>query len=323
MNQILSTNNNDGVKKQKSINNYSSNNNGDMKKILMFFGIAIITFGTIIAGVYGYKIFKNNKPSENIISKPDLSIEQTDNKLKILAKSDAGLSKLIYTWNDEQPAEEDLSGRTSQELSIDILNGENTLKIKVIDMNGNEKEIEKEFSISGDAQKPNIETAVVESSRLKITVTDESAMKYIAYRWNNEEDVKVDVENEGDALIETIIDIKRGQNTLTITGVDSSDNAETVERIFNGVNKPVIDWYKQGQYLYMTISHDMGFKSIEFSLNGNEYKYDENYSGYDSTKQKIEYKFKLKEGENTVTIKAVSTEDTQTERKGKCTYTAQ
>ena len=73
----------------------------------------------------------------------------------------------------------------------------------------------------------------------------------------------------------------------------------------------------------MKMSHDMGFEKIEFSINGTIYKYNEEYSEYDSTKQEIEYKFNLVEGENTVIILAVSTEGTQEIYRGKCNYTAE
>ena len=48
--------------------------------------------------------------------------------------------------------------------------------------------------------------------------------------------------------------------------------------------------------------------------------YDENFSGYDAEKKEIEYYFDLKEGENIVIIKAISTEETEAIYKGKCNY---
>ena len=90
--------------------------------------------------------------------------------------------------------------------------------------------------------------------------------------------------------------------------------------MFNGVNNPVIEVTRQGNRLFMTMTHDMGFKKIEFTVNGQQYVYDENFSGYDSTKQEISYQFTLKEGENTVIINAISMEDTEATYKGKCNY---
>lgn len=322
MNQILLTNNESNEKSNKS-NKYKNNNAGDMKKIIVFFGIAILIFGLVLMGIYGYKLLNKNNGDEKTISKPELSLEETENEVTIVAKSTIGINKIIYTWNDENSQEVEMNGRTSHEEKINIPDGENTLKVKVIDQNGQEIETTKSFSHVGDGEKPIIETAIIENAKLKITATDEIAMQYITYKWNDEADVKVEVENEGNTKIETTIDVKRGKNTLTVTAVNSSDNTETVNKIFNGVNDPIIEVIKNGNRINMKISHDMGFEKIEFILNETTYVYDDNFSGYDSTKEEIEYSFGLKEGENTVIITATSMEGTEATYKGKCNYSAE
>ena len=322
MNQILLTENKND--KKKNSNKYRSNNNsGDMKKIIMFFGIIILVFGITIIGIYSYKTLKNRKEQEVIITKPHLALEETEESVTIIAKSETGIEKIIYTWNEEEPNEVQMNGRTSHEEKMEIPNGENTLKVKVIDQNGQENETSKSFSITRDTEKPIIETAIVENAKLKITATDETAMKYITYKWNEEEETRIDVENEEDTVIETEIDVKRGKNTLVITAVDSLDNTEKIDKTFNGVNKPIIEVTKDGSKLFMKMTHDMGFEKIEFSMNGKIYVYDNKFSGYDPTQKEIEYQFDLKEGENTVIIVAVSTEGTDATYKGKCNYTAE
>lgn len=316
MNQILLTENkNDKNKNNKYINR---TNKKDMRKIVIFFGVAILVFGIALAGVYGYRAYNKNKKKEVIVGKPDLSLESTEEFVTIIAKSEIGIDKIIYTWNEDEPKEIEMSGRTSHEEKIDIPNGENTLNVKVVDQKGQEKEKSKEFI--NDKEKPIIETSIVENAQLKITATDNFKMNYITYKWNEEEEVKIDVENEEDQIIETTIDVKRGKNTITITAVDSVDNVQIIDKTFNGVNEPVIDVLKKQDKLYMKISHDMGFEKIEFSVNGKVYSYDSNYSGYDSTQKVIEYQFDLKEGENTVIIVADSTEGTQAIYKGKCEH---
>lgn len=319
MNQILLTEN----KNDKNKNNkYKSNNNSkDMKKIIVFFGIAILIFGLAIGGVYGYKIYNKNKDKEIVISKPEIRLEDIEKEVKVIAKSEIGISKIIYTWNEEEPKEVEQHGRTSIEEKMDIPFGESTLKVKVIDQSGQEIETIKEFSREGESEKPIIKTDIVEDAKLKITATDETAMKHIIYRWNDEEEIKVDSQTDGDKTIEVTIDVKRGENTITIEAVDIFDNTEKIDKIFKGVNKPIIEVSKNGSKLYMKMSHDMGFEKIEFSVNGQIYTYDKNFSGYDSTQKEIEYYFDLKQGENTVIIVAVSTEGTEATYKGKCDYT--
>lgn len=325
MNQILLTNN-DNYKKKNNRN--GKNNGNDIKKIIMFFSVVILVFGVMIIGVYGYKIYKNQNQEEKTIAGPEpIVMEQEENKLKIIAKAEAGINKIIYTWNEDTPKEVEMNGRTKHEEELEIPEGQNTLKIKVIDQNGEVRETSQNFYIEENKEKPKIEIdeeVLRTTGKLKIIASDENnGLKYIAYQWNDEEETKIDAESENQTTIETTIDVKRGQNTLKIRAVNNLDKENTLERSLKGVNKPIIEVTKQGGELYMKMSHDMGFEKIEFSINGTIYKYNEEYSEYDSTKQEIEYKFNLVEGENTVIILAVSTEGTQEIYRGKCNYTAE
>lgn len=319
MNQILLTNN-DNYKKKNN-----KNNGNDMKKIIIFFGIAILIFALLIIGVYAYKTYKNQNKEEKTIAGPEpIVLEQEENQLKIIAKAEAGISKIIYTWNDEEPKEVEMNGRTEHEEGLEIPEGQNTLKIKVIDQNGEERETSQDFYIEENKEKPKIEIdeeVLRTTGKLRIIASDENnGLKYITYQWNDDEETKIDAESEDQTTIETTIDVKRGQNILKIKAVNNLDKENTLEKPLKGVNKPVIEVTKQGGELYMKISHDMGFEKIEFSINGKIYKYNEEFSGYDSTKKEIEYKFNLVEGENTVIIIAVSTEETEAVYKGKCNY---
>lgn len=315
MNQILLTNE---YKKDKKNDNNNKNNSKDLKKIILFFSIVIMAFGLAISGVYGYKIYKNNKKeTKQPTGEPQLALEEAGNDITIIAKSDVGINKIIYTWNEDEPIEVEMNGRTSHEEKISMLAGENTLKVKVIDLNNQEIETTKEFNY----EKPIIATEIGEDAKLKITATDERGIKNIKYKWNDEEFTTVEAETDIDKTIETKIEVRRGRNTLTVVAVNSDNTEETITEMFNGVNKPVIKVSRRGNELYMKMSHDMGFEKVEFTVNGQTYKYDQNYAGYNANQKELEYKFALKEGENKVIILAVSTEGTEETYKGKCNYT--
>lgn len=328
MNQILLTNNQNI--KRKSSGNYSGNNSsGDMKKIIIFFAIAILVFAIAIIGVYVFKMSKENK-KEKKVEKPELSIEQIENQVKIISKAEAGINKIIYTWNDGEPTEKEMNGRTSHEEALDIPEGQNILKVVVIDENNNEIESSKEFYIE-ETSKPIIEIdETIGNGKVKITAIDENNfIKYITYKWNDEQEITVEAEGENQTIIEKTIDVKRGKNKLTIAAVNGLLKTETIEKTFNGVNNPIVEVTRDGNVIYMKITHDMGLKKIAFTVNGQEYIYDESFSGYDSTAKEIEYKYDLKEGENTVIIYAVSNETTETTNgikntetmyRGKCDY---
>lgn len=318
MNQILLTNN-ENIKR-KSSNKYNGNNSsGDMKKIIIFFSIAILIFAIAIIGVYAYKMTK--KDEEKPIGKPKLSLEQTENQVKIIAKAEVGIDEIIYKWNDEESIKEKMNGRTSHEEALEIPEGQNTLKVIVIDLNGEQIETKKEFYIE-ETKKITIELdEKIGNGKVKITATDETDfVKYITYKWNEEEEVTVEAEEENQTSIETIIDIKRGKNTLTVTAVNGLAKTETIDRIFEGVNNPVIEVTRDANTLYMRVTHDMGFEKITYTINGQEYIYDENFSEYNAEEKEIAYKFDLIEGENTVIIHAISTEKTEEIYKGKCNY---
>ena len=307
MNQILLTEN----KNDKNNKYKNSNNSKDMRTIIIFFGVVILVFGLALAGVCGYKTYNKNKKKEVIVGKPDLSLVDTEDFVTIIAKSEIGINKIIYKWNDEETNEVEMSEKgTSHEEKIDIPSGKNTLNVKVIDKNGQEKEESKEFI--NDKEKPSINTDIVEDEQMnkfvKVVATDDTEMKYITYRWNDEEEVKVEVENKGDKLIETEIEIIRGNSILTIVATDSVNNTKEVEKPFIASLEPEFDVRIVDDKVYMKIIHDMGFEKIEFSVNGKVYTYDSNYSGYDSTQKEIEFYEYLKEGQNNVKIVATSNE---------------
>lgn len=317
MNQILLTNNSNNYNKKNRGNAGSTDN---IRKIIIFFSIAILVFALLIVGIYAYKMSKNNNQGGQAVSKPEISLEEIEGKVKITAKSQTGISKLIYTWNDAEQMEMDMSGRTSYEETIDVLEGNNTLNVKVIDVNNQETETNQNFT-KEVSDKPVIETEIGQDARLRIKATSNIEMAYITYKWNEEEEVTVRAENQTDKVIEVVIDVKRGENILTVTAVNLQGDAETISKKFNGVNKPVIEVTKRGGRLNMVMTHDKGFEKIEFYLNGQIFNYDKNLSGYDPTRQEVGYAFNLQEGENIIIIVATSTEGTQSIYQGKCNYT--
>lgn len=316
MNQILLTDNDNNKKKSSS-----KNNANDIKKIIRFFAVVILVFGVAIGGVYGYKIYNNNKEKDKKVSKPQVETRENDSGITIIANSEVGISKIIYSWDDIETEELAVNGSSSYEKLIDKPDGMSTLKVKIIDQNGQEEN--KIFTYESNEETIEIDVSIVEEGELKkikIVTTSESPLEYIEYNWNDEEKVRVEAQNAEDTKMETIIDINTQKSILTVTAVDCNNNSETINKPFKWVNNPVIEVTKDGDKLYMKMSHDKGFEKIEFNVNGKEYTYDENSKGYDAEKKEIEYYFNLIEGENTVIIKATSTEKTTAEFRGKRNY---
>lgn len=318
MNQILLTNS-QNIKK-KSSGNYTQKDPIDIRKILIFFAIAVLVLAIVIIGVYIFKMTKDDKKKKTV-DKPEISLEQTDNQVKIIAKAEAGIDKIIYTWNDDEPTEVEMNGRTTHEEALEIPEGQNTLKVTVVDENKDKIESSKEFYIE-EVGKPTIELdETIGNGKVKITATDENnTIKYITYKWNEEEEITVEAEEENQTTIETTIDVKRGKNTLKVTAVNGLAKTKTIEKIFNGVNNPVIEVSRVNNTIVIKTTHDLGFEKIIYTVNEQDYIYDENYSEYDAEAKEIIYKHDLEEGENIVIVNAVSTEGTKEIYRGKCNY---
>ena len=273
-----------------------------------------------MAVVYGYKLTKKEK--EEIFELPKASLEYIEDKeyVTLVAFAEAGIDKITYIWNNEEIKELEMGGRTSHEEQIMLPKGNNILEVQVIDTLGQISKTEQEFSYNLDNEKPIIETEISDNAELRISATDETQISYVSYKWNEDEETIIEAENENDTQIETFLEVKRGKNVLTIKAADESGNVETLEKTFNGVNKPVIEVKRENNRIYMKIAHDIGFKKIEYNLNGKTYVYDENYNGYDPEQKEIEFFFELQEGENVIIILATSMENTQEVYKGKCDY---
>ncbi len=328
MNQILLTED-INRKDNKEDNNKSvkrSNNAIDMKKIVIFFAIVIMVFGISLAAIFGYRIKNRDKDTKiPLDSKPNLSIQKSENNASviILASSEIGLKKMIYSFNNIDEETIELNGRTSETKEIIIPNGVTNLKVKVIDKNNNEVEDTEQFNIN--LELPNIETSIIEEESVKkvkiIVTTQIDDIKYVKYKWDNEEEeVTLKPEDDSKNRIEAMVDIKRGVNVISIIASTVNNGIENTSIRFSGRKNPEIKVTKVLDKIYIKVTHDIGIKKIEYNINGKEYIYDENAKTYNPEAKEIEYYFKLKEGENTVKVKATSTEDSEEEFRGKKEY---
>ena len=252
-------------------------------------------------------------------------LDQVEDEATISAKAEGGIEKITYYWDLNDKTEKSLNGTSEYSESIAIPKGTNTLTVKVIDRNAQEFETSKEYTGTKDTEKPLIDLDKTDGTN--ITVTDETELAYATYRWEDEPEentVKVEAEpKEGETVAKEInikITAKKGTNTLIITAVDAAGNTEISRKTYVGKTDPEIDVYREGDKLYLKITHELGFKKVEFSVNGQTLAYDQNFSGYDATKKELFYYFNLKEGKNEVAIVATSNEDTQKTYVGQCQY---
>ena len=308
MNQILY------VQKEKK------NSTIEINKIILFFSIAVIVFGVVMLGEGVYGAYKNGVMQDAIDNAvPVAALDREGQQLKIHASHIRGIAKLEYNWNNDADTANTIegNGRTVIIQRLDMPAGTNIINVTVTDVNGKVGKYSKEFFMENgkDIAKPTINVSRV-GNNLKVVATDETALSYITYRWNEDDEIKIEPNEAENAKIETEIEILRGQNTFTLIAVDSSNNTTTLEETFLAILKPTLQVYvTQDGYLVMKASHEVGVKQIDFTLNGQAYSVQ-----YPEAPEMI-YQHPLDVGQNVVTITAYSVEDTQETFEGQCTYT--
>ena len=168
---------------------------------------------------------------------------------------------------------------------------------------------------NGDKIKPEIEL-LVENSKVKIVAKDETALSFMSYYWNDEDETKIEAREESPKQIEEKIDTLKGENTLTIVAVDKAGNETIKEQTFKGVKKPKIELLREGNELIVRVTDEEGVKKIEYTLNGQLYSTDPENSGASLNMKDVEFRQPLSAGENRITIKAYNVNDLQEEVSG-------
>lgn len=327
MNQILFENN----------NNNNDYNKIDTKKLITFLGIALICIAVIIITIKLIGMYKNNKDNQKN-AMPEISVvreNDKNNEVTIKVTCEDGIDYLIYTWNNENENKVNLNGSKTFERIIEIPdNTMNNLQVEVVSTQGINNKKTENFEKSTNNIKPVIGPVSIVDKKLNIQVSDDTGLAYILYRWENEGEQRINADENDNKTMNVELDIQRGTYKLFVTAVDIDGNEENMSRLITGVNEPQITVIKYGGVVHISVTHDRGFKQIEYIINNKKYVYNENFSQYDKNKTTVEFEFPLKEGENLVKVNAYSfektseTEDQENPLKnyasktfaGKCTY---
>ena len=325
MNQILDYDVEKGGKTPRNKGNKGSggNKNGGSSsdKIVKVFAFLLILIAIALIASGVYSLMKNKKDSSidktPTVSKVQATIEAQANedngKVVISVSSDIAINKLIYNWN--QNIEKVISGedRTTMEELIDLPAGQNTLTIKVIDMENNEtiKTFSFEAEKGIDTTPPEITLEITSSKTLLITATDDNAIAFITYMWNEGEQITVEAEEEDQKEIQVELEIPRGKNTINVIAVDNSEtpNTKSATKTLDGVTKPEIGYNltADASVLELVCTHENGIKSIFYTFNGKDYEKvfeDDEISTYISFTQPSE------EGENKMNLTVTSVNGT-------------
>ena len=314
MNQILDYNPN------KSSGGGSSGSD----KVVRVFALLLACFAICLLVGGGIGLYKNKQKTNVEVEAPTqakITVKQEDTKIIINVSHDKAIEKLIYSWDSEKETSVKGTGESTLTAEVPVIAGTHTLNIKVIDIEQVETTHEQEFTsdVGEDKLYPVISLEVTEQKKLKITATDETAIDFVTYRWNDEEEVRINAEQEIQQQIITEIEIKKGENNLTIIAVDKANNTSNKQQTFTGLMQPNIKVVlsEDKSKLIVTCSHENGISKIEYTLN------DKPYAGEFDNLAEVQFEQLLDEGYNKIIITATSSDGTTTTFGGECTYTPQ
>ncbi len=260
---------------------YNTDNRGSKKpsgsdKVVRVFGIIIIIFAICLIGGGAYNYISRKNASKPVAQeKPVIEVTQDGATAVIKVTHTKALEKIVYSFNSGRETTIKTTGGNEASEVISLPSGENTLLVKVTDVDNVEATFEKTFvSESGeDIINPVISLNVsTETKKLVITATDETAIDFITYRWNTDEEVTVTAEEDSPTKIEVEIDILRGSNDLTVVAVDKANNTTTESKSYTGLTKPEVSIIlaNDKKSAEVVIKHDGGIKSVLFNINGQE-----------------------------------------------------
>jgi hypothetical protein len=302
--------------------NKSTKGSSGSDKIVRFFAIVLIIFALCLVASGIYKMYsRSTETNENVATVQDAEINtiQTDSTLQISVVHTVAIEKLVYSWNNSSETTVKGTGDTTLEKEIPLPAGTNLFHAKVIDVDGNETTYEKQFTaVNGaDILNPVITLKVTDDRKLKITVTDETELDFITYRWNYDDEVVI--EATGDKkTIETEIDILKGSNDITVVAVDSSSNTTTETKNYTGLTNPEITLTLSADKttVKVEVKHENGIKGITGSLNGQDF----NVDGIEEGTTSLNFDLALSEGTNQVKVVATSVDATSKTAEQEFTY---
>ena len=292
MNQILATSN-PTTKKTKQKRNGGP---ADIKTVVRVFAITMLVFGVFMIGTGSYAIYKDNEANNSEITKPVITetLNEDSTAVVLTVTHDKAIDRIEYSWNDDEVQTITGNGRRYIEQEIEIPGGTNTLNVRAIDTQGQEISTQREFT-----SEEIINLTISENNKLKITAESETEIAYMTYRWDEEEEQRVDINS---TTVDQEIDVPMGTHDIMVTLVDVNNETTTKEQTVMGTTKPTINIEADdaGEYYLITITDETGLERVELNFRG-----EQRTITVENGEKELKYKLQLNEGdENRLEITA-------------------
>ena len=231
----------------------------NINKVLRIFCVLMILIGISMMGKSIYALtFNRPKQKDN----PVVEINKMGKEVTIEINTQYPIREMSYKWNDGETTTLKGNGTINVSKTIEIPNGNNVLKLEIVDNFGNKTQYQKQYIYqSTDPEKPKIELSK-SGNKLVIKATDNVKMSYVTYQWNNDDEVRVDSESNDQKEMSVEIDVPKGENKLLITAVDGEQNRETDEEKIIGDTKPTFTMSSLGDDFVIKAQDDEGIESI-------------------------------------------------------------
>lgn len=289
----------------------------DISKILLIFAICFIVFGVAMIGKGAYAIAQNGSYTRQIEQAvPEATFEKDGQYVTVRVAHVKAIDTISYNWNGDENTT--IKGQGSNTISekIELPAGNNTLNLTIKDVSGKTNTYKKDYTIETgkDIKKPQVDISVV-GNNVRLVATDDAELSYVTYRWNEETEELLQPAGAENAKIEKDIEIRVGQNKLTVIAVDSSNNTTTREEVFEGRMKPTVELYVDGSDFLIIAKHDLGINRLDITVNG------QTSNVYYAPTTEVVYRHPMAEGLNKVSITAYCTDGTTGTAEGEATYT--
>lgn len=299
MNQILSTSMPMDNRKKKSKRERNTQPI-EIGSIVKFFAIVILIFGVFIVGTGAYAIYTNQSSQQEESLEATISIENKDDStilLKVTHKKN--IAKMEYGWNQDERTTVNGKGGKYLEEEISIPSGTNILHVLVQDEDGNETKYEKQYQLESNI------SIEVSGNKIKITYEGDTNVSYMTYRWNDEDETKIEFDEETTSIEQEIEAIK-GTNDLTIVVVDEHNKTDTKVQPIRGITKPklTIELDDEKEHFIINASDDEKLSKIEFVLTQDDESQPYRINLEDKDLKEIEYvvQKELQQGENIIEV---------------------
>ncbi len=300
MNQILST--------QKPQNKKQKHNApANISSVIRVFAVVLIFFAIFLIGSGTYAIYKNQNEIDKAVIKPTITLEnETESTILLKVISENNIDTVTYYWNGSEEKVINGDGKKYIEQRIDIKTGSNILTVVARDVNGGETSYSNQYTLNS-----NINIESLDNGKIKITYEGDKLISYMTYRWDEEAETTVDVNN---TIVDEEIDVRAGIHTLTVILVDEENNTETKVQEINGVSTPIIDISFNEDYTKYVIklTDQIGLQEVVITLNEDEnQRFGQKLSGTE-----FEFEIPLYEGsDNKMQVTVTNSSNIEAERR--------